>query len=221
MSDEYYTKGDLAAGLDEEASAFDQVPDDETVRAVVDRIEERNVAVSVVDDPDEARELLRERIPDGATVNDGHSTTLEELGFTDDLEAAEDFEYVGNRLAEIDDEAERAEVRREAVTADVFFDSVNAIAATGELLGANALGNGVGAWPFGAKNLVLVGSTNKIEPSWAAAVDRIREYALPLEDARAADVYGQGSVVGKLVSIEYERVDDRTELVLLDDRYGF
>lgn len=104
--------------------------------------------------------------------------------------------------------------------ADVFFDSVNVIAGTGELLGTKALRNGVGAWPFRAKRLVLVGSTNRIEPSWSAAVNRVHGYAL-LEDARAEEIYGQGSTVGKLMSIEYERVDDRTQFVLLDDQYGF
>lgn len=220
MADDYYTKDDFADELALDESRFDQLPAEDTLEEVVSNIEERNVAVHVCASGDEAREYLVEQIPQDATVMDGHSTTMEEIGFTDVLEDADGFEYVGNRLEELEDEA-RSEARRTATTADVFFDGVNAIAESGELLGANALGNGVGAWPFGAETLVLVGSSNKIVPNWTAAVERIREYALPLEDARAREVYGQGSVVGKLVSLEYERVDDRTQLVLIDDRLGF
>ncbi|WP_222916739.1 lactate utilization protein [Natrinema sp. SYSU A 869] len=221
MSNDYYTKDDFAGDLEIDDSRFDQDPDEETIDEAVSNIEERNIEVHVVDDGEAAREYLRDQIPDGAEVMDGHSTTLEEIGFTDDLEAADGFDYLGNRIGEIDDDEERFRARREAVTADVFVDSVNAIAESGELLGANALGNAVGAWAFGAESLVLVGSTNKIVGNWSSAVERIREYAYPLEDARAEEAYGQGSVVGKLVSLEHERVDDRTQLVLIDERHGF
>jgi len=221
MSDDYYAKDDLLGEREVDESRFDRAPDEETIETVVGNLEDRNVAVTVVEDGESAREHLRESIPDGAEVMDGHSTTLEEIGFTGDLEAAEGFEYLGNRIGEIDDDEERSRARREATTADVFVDSVNAIAESGELVGANALGNAVGAWAFAAESLVLVGSTNKIVDDWETAVERVREYAYPLEDARAEKVYGQGSVVGKLVSLEHERVDDRTELVLIDEPHGF
>ncbi|PGF16430.1 hypothetical protein CP556_10070 [Natrinema sp. CBA1119] len=221
MSDDYYTKNDFADELAVDESRFDRDPDDETIETVVSNVEDRNITVHVVDDGEAAREHLREQIPAGADVMDGHSTTLEEIGVTDDLEAADGFDYLGNRIGEIDDDEERSRARREATTADVFIDSVNAIAESGELVGANALGNAVGAWPFGAETLLLVGSTNKIVDDWETAVERVREFAYPLEDARAEEVYGQGSVVGKLVSLEYERIDDRTQLVLIDETHGF
>ncbi|QLK27573.1 lactate utilization protein [Natrinema zhouii] len=221
MSDDYYTKDDFTGELELDESRFDREPDDETIETVASNVEDRNIEVHIVDDGEAAREHLREQIPEGADVMDGHSTTLEEIGFTDDLEAEDGFEYLGNGIREIDDDAERSRARREATTADVFVDSVNAIAESGELIGANALGNAVGAWPFGAETLLLVGSTNKIVDDWETAVERVREFAYPLEDARAEKVYGQGSTVGKLVSLEHERVDDRTQLVLIDEPHGF
>lgn len=221
MPDDYYTKDDFRDELELDDERFDRVPSEETVETVVSNVEDGNVDVHRFDSGAAARDHLDAQIDEGETVMDGHSTTLQEIGFVDVLEAADGFEYLGNRIDEIDDDAERFEARRQAVTADVFFDSVNAVAESGELYGANALGNAVGAWPFAAKQLVLVGSTNKIEPSRAAAEARIREYALPLEDARAEAVYGQGSTVGKLVTLELERVDDRTQLVLIDEPHGF
>lgn len=221
MPDEYYTKADFSDELELDESRYDQQPDDDTIDDVVANIEDRNIEVHTFESGAEARAHLEAQISDGETVMNGHSTTLKEIGFTEVLEAADGFEFLDNQIEAIDDDEERFEARRNAVTADVFFDSVNAIAESGELLGANALGNSVSAWPFAAEQLVLVGSTNKIVPSWDAAVERIREYALPLEDARAEEVYGQGSTVGKLVSLEQERVDDRTQLVLLDERHGF
>lgn len=220
MTNDYHTKDDFTEELALDESQFDQLPDEETLATVVSNVEERNISVTVCESGDQARSYLAEQIPQGATVMNGHSTTMEEIGFTDILSTADGFEYVGNQLDELEDDA-RFEARRNATTADVFFDGVNAIAESGELIGANALGNSVGAWPFGAESLVLIGSTNKIMPSWTDAVERLREFALPLEDARAQEVYGQGSLVGKLVSLEYERVDDRTQLVLIKDQLGF
>lgn len=201
--------------------SLNDLPTEETIEETVENLEANGFDVVVVDSPADALAHVQSLIPAGASVMNGHSTTLEEIGFVDDLETADGFEYLGNRIAEIDDDEERSEARRQSVTADVFFDSVNAIAESGELVGANALGNAVGAWPFAARNLVLVGSTNKIVPSREAAIERVREYALPLEDARAQEVYDQGSTVGNLVTVEEERVDDRTQLVLLDERHGF
>lgn len=221
MASDYHTKDDFDDELDIDEERFDDRPDEETLETVVSNVEDRNIVVDVFDDGDAAREFLADQIPDGAAVMDGHSTTFEEIGFADTLEEADGFDYVGNALAEIEDDDERSTRRREATTADVFFDSVNAVAESGELVGANALGNAVGAWPFGAESLVLVAGTNKIEPDWETAVERVREFALPLEDARAREAYDQGSLVGKLVSLEYERVDDRTQLVLIDDELGF
>lgn len=221
MSDDYFTQSELDDDLAIEEEQFDRTPDEDTIEETVANLQNRNVAVHRFEEESAVRSHLRDQIGEGDTVMNGHSTTLKEIGFMEDLETADGFEYLGNRIQEIDDDQERSEARRNAVTADVFFDGVNAIAETGELVGANALGNAVSAWPFAAKNLVLVGSTNKIMPSWAAAVERVREFAFPLEDARAEEVYGQGSTVGKLVSLETERVDDRTQLVLLEGNYGF
>lgn len=221
MTDEYYTKSDFSDELDLDTDRFDQLPPDETIDEVVSNIEARNIDVHRFESSADACDHLAEQISNGDTVMNGHSTTLKEIGFMGILEAADGFEYLGNQIEQINDDQERFEARRTAVTADVFFDGVNAIAESGELLGANALGNAVSAWPFAANQLVLISSTNKIMSSWAAAAERVREYALPLEDARAEEVYGQGSTVGKLVSLEEERVDDRTQLVLLDEKHGF
>ncbi len=221
MPEEYYTKSDFRDELDLDERRFDQAPADEMIDEVVSNIEARNIDVYRFASSADACDYLAEQISADNTVMNGHSTTLKEIGFMDVLEAADGFEYLGNQIEQIDDDQARTAARRNAVTADVFYDGVNAIAESGELLGANALGNAVSAWPYAADQLILISSTNKIMPSWAAAVERIREYALPLEDARAQEEYGQGSTVGKLVSLEEERVDDRTQLVLLDDAHGF
>lgn len=215
------TKIDFTDEVNIDWDRFDQLPDDDTLATTVSNIEARNIAVEVFNDESDACDFLASLIQPGESVINGSSTTLKEIGFVDVLEEAEGFEYLWHEIRQIDDDQKRREARRHAQTADVWFDSPNAIAQSGELLAANAGGSGLGAWPYAAKRLVLVSGTNKIVPTYEDAEARIREFALPLEDARIKAGSGSGSVIGKFLSYEYESADDRTTLVLIHDSLGF
>lgn len=172
----YYPKTELASRLDLDAS-FDSLPDEATLHETKRNVEERNIAVSVFEDSVDALEYLKERIPVHATVMNGRSTTLHEIGFIEHLQQASNVSYLNGEIRQIDDEDERRDARRKAITADVFFDSPNTIASTGEIMGVNGLGTSIGAWPYAAKRLVLVSGTNKIVPTLEDAVERVREFA--------------------------------------------
>lgn len=79
----------------------------------------------------------------------------------------------------------------------------------------------VDAWPFAAKNLILVVGVNKIVPTLQDAMRRVREYAYPLEDARSKKVNGTPSRIGKCVILANEPQSSRTTLILVDDRLGY
>jgi len=201
---------------------LDTHPTDEELDAAVESLEASGFDVVVVEDADAALSELTAQIPAGAGVMDGHSTTLEEIGFMDHLmEGDHDWE---NRHAEvygIDDDAERQRARREAQASDYFVGSVNAIAATGELVAADASGSRIGAYPFAAENLLLVAGINKIVGDLDAALDRLENVAYPLEDARAQEAYGQGSMIGKQLIYRQEAEDGRTTLVLVRESLGY
>ena len=214
-------KDGYAESVDYDES-LDTHPTDEELDAAVENLEGRGFDVVVVDNAEAALEELTSRIPAGAGVMDGHSTTLEEIGFMDHLmEGDHDWD---NRHAEvygIDDDAERQRARREAQASDYFVGSVNAIAATGELVAADASGSRIGAYPFAAENLLLVAGTNKIVADLDAALDRLEAVAYPLEDARAQDAYGAGSMIGKQLIYRQEAEEGRTTLVLVRESLGY
>ncbi|MDS0260167.1 lactate utilization protein [Haloarcula sp. S1CR25-12] len=202
--------------------SLDEHPTDDELDAAVENLEASGFDVVVVDDAAAALAELESQIPAGAGVMDGHSTTLEEIGFMDHLmEGDHDWD---NRHAEvygIDDDAERQRARREAQASDYFVGSVNAIAGTGELVAADASGSRVGAYPFAAENLLLVAGTNKIVDDLDAALDRLENVAYPLEDARAQEAYGQGSMIGKQLIYRQEAEEGRTTLVLVRESLGY
>jgi len=80
----YPTKADYvdAVEIDE---TLDRLADAETVETTAASLRANGFSVAVVEDRETALEAVVERIPSGATVNLGHSTTLEEIGFVDYL----------------------------------------------------------------------------------------------------------------------------------------
>jgi L-lactate utilization protein LutB len=175
-----------------------------------------------VRDSEAALEKIKEIIPSGAEVMNGSSTTLIEIGFVEFLNSDQhswmDFHKT---ITSEDDKAKRDDLRRKALAAEYFLSGVNAIAMTGELVSCDATGSRVGAWPFAAKNLILVAGVNKIVPTLEDTLRRVREYAYPLEDARSKKASGTPSRIGKCVIMANERQSGRVILILIDDRLGY
>ncbi|KOX97619.1 MULTISPECIES: lactate utilization protein [Halorubrum] len=214
-------KADYAADADIDAE-LDELPDDETVEETVANLEERGFDAVVVDDADEALEAVTSRIPAGVSVMNGHSTTLEEIGFDEFLsEGDHEWESLPDRIWNIDDDAERQAARRESQTADYFLGGINAVAQTGELVAADLSGSRIGAYPFAAGNVVIVTGINKIVPTLDDALDRLESVAYPLENERAQEAYGVESAIAKQLIYRRETEEGRTTVVLVREQLGY
>ena len=201
---------------------LDELPDDETVEETVASLEERGFDVIVVDDADEALEAVTSRIPAGVSVMNGHSTTLEEIGFDEFLSDGDhEWESLPDQIWGIDDDAERQAARRESQTADYFLGGINAVAQTGELVAADLSGSRIGAYPFAAGNVVIVTGTNKIVPTLDDALDRLESVAYPLENERAQEAYGVESAIAKQLIYRRETEEGRTTVVLVREQLGY
>ncbi|HSD57683.1 MAG TPA: lactate utilization protein [Methanotrichaceae archaeon] len=217
-----YSAVNLLPELNVDANKWSRMPSGADIASTVQAIEARGIKVLRVKDGGAALEKIKEIIPSDAEVMNGSSTTLIEIGFDEFLNAGQhgwkDFHKV---ITSEDDKAKRNDLRRKAVAAEYFLSGVNAIAMTGELVSCDATGSRVGAWPFAAKSLILVAGVNKVVPTLEDALRRIREYAYPLEDARARKASGTPSRIGKCVILASERQSDRVTLILIDDKLGY
>ena len=174
------------------------------------------------DDADGALETVKSRIPAGVSVMNGHSTTLEEIGFVEHLtEGDHEWEALPNEIRSIDDDAERRAARRESQMADHFLGGINAIAGTGELVAADRSGSRIGAYPFAAGNVVIVSGINKIVPTLSDAFDRLESVAYPLENERAQEAYGIESAIAKQLVYRRETEAGRTTVVLVREQLGY
>jgi len=202
--------------------SLDQLPDDETVEETVANLEANGFDVVVVDSAAAALEAVEERIPAGASVMNGHSTTLEEIGFDDLLsEGDHEWESLPDEIWGIDDDAERQAARRRSQTADYFLGGINAISQTGELVAADLSGSRIGAYPFAAGNVVIVSGANKVVPTLDDAFERLESVAYPLENERAQEAYGVESAVAKQLVYRRETEEGRTTVVLVREPLGY
>jgi L-lactate utilization protein LutB len=214
-------KSDYVDDADVDAT-LDELPADETIEDTVSNLEANGFDVVVVDTADEALDTLKSHIPADASVMNGHSTTLEEVGFVDYLgEGDHDWESLPDEIWSIDDDAQRQAARRESQTADYFLGGVNAIAATGELVAADRSGSRIGAYPFAAGNVIIVSGVNKVVPTLDDALDRLESVAYPLENERAKEAYGVDSAIAKQLIFRQELEEGRTTVVLVRDRFGY
>ncbi len=161
-------------------------------------------------------------LPRGGLVSHGTSTTLIEIGLLDALNAPDAGFRYGNREWQAEpDPAKRGRLRaRLTAESDVFLGSVQAICETGEVVGADATGSRQAGYVYGPTKVIWVAGINKLVPTLDAGLRRLREVALPQEDARMKREGSAGSFVGKLVIYERER-PGRITLVLVGERLGF
>lgn len=202
---------------------YKTTPQEDVINKTVDAIKSRGITVILADTKEDALEKVKELIPEGKSIMNGSSRTLEEIGL---IEYLKDNSNIWNNLhvpAMMEkDQMKQTQLMKEAQLAEYFLGSVNAIAETGELVAADASGSRIGAYPFAAGNVLLVAGVNKIVPTLNEAITRIREYVLPLESERVKKEMGMpGSMIGKMLIFEREMFEGRTTLVLVKEKLGY
>lgn len=201
---------------------WDKMPDDNAINDAVTALKENGFKVLLEENAEQALACLKGLIPKGSEVMVGGSVTLEEIGFTEYL--AKGSHGWRNLYAETRkecDAAKRSELRRKAVAADYFVSGINAITMKGALVACDMSGSRVGAYPFAAKNLILVSGVNKLTGDLDEAFTRVREHAFPLTNKLTTKHYGFACCMAKWVILEREPTEGRTTIILVKSKLGF
>jgi hypothetical protein len=193
---------------------------EEAIQQVAERLRERNIEVVVVDDGDQAREVVLNRLPDGAEVHSGKSKTLQETGIFEAIQDPTHFDSLRQRFSKMDRQTQAREIRKLIAGPDYMLGSVNAITADGVLVAASATASQLGPYASSAGKVILVVGSQKIVPDLETALRRVHEHVLPWEDAQVRKVMNSGSFVGKTLIIEREWVDGRLTVVLVRQPIG-
>lgn len=173
---------------------------------------------------EEALEKIKELIPQGASIMNGASRTLENIGFVDYLK---DGNHGWNNLHEAilaeTDPAKKAEIRRHSVLSDFYLGSVHAATETGELLIASATGSQLPHIVFTSPNLIFVVGAQKIVPTLSDAWKRLEEYVIPLEDENMMNKYKAHTKLNKAVTFfgESAMMGRKVHVIFVNEILGF
>jgi len=199
---------------------FSTPASEETLLRVVAKLRERNIEGMIVDNGDDARKLVQERLPKGAEVHSGKSKTLQEAGIFDLIQDPNEYDALRLRYLKMDRQTQAREIRKLISGPDFMLGSINAVTEDGILVAASATGSQLGPYAGGAGKVILVVGSQKIVPDLETALRRIHDYVLPWEDAQVRQVLPAGSFVGKILVVEREWVTGRMTVILVRKPIG-
>ena len=182
-----------------------------------------------------AQQIVREDIlakTQAKSVSWGGSRTLMATGLVGELKNHSTLTVIDAFENNITRE-ESMERRRQAFRVDLYLTGCNAITETGLLVNLDRTGNRVAALTFGPRYVVVLVGRNKIVPDLAAAMNRIKNLAAPLNAMRLAkatpcaktavcqDCKGHDRLCNTWTITEKSLPSGRIKVILIDDELGF
>ena len=202
---------------------YEALASKESVNKAKKELEKRGIKVEFVNAKEDALKRLKELIPKNSEVMTGGSTTLEQIGFVNLLKS-KNHQWVNlkDKILAEKDKNKQNELRRLSIASQYFIGSVHAVSQAGEVLVASASGSQIPSYAFSSDNVIWVVGTHKIAKNLKDAFDRVRNYALPLEDKRMKSIGYSGSTIGKLLIFEREIMPNRKiTLIFVNEKLGF
>ena len=203
---------------------FDALKSSDAVMSTVGALTKRNFSAESVDSGAEALERIIELIPEGASVMNGASRTLEQIGY---IEYAKSDKHGWNNLhagivAEKDGKKQTA-LRKQATLSDFYLGSAHAVTEEGEIVIASNTGSQLPNIVFGSQNLIFVVSTQKIVPTLPDAFERIERYVMPLENENMQQKYGVNTARNKtlILSGENPMMGRKVHIIFVNEKLGF
>ncbi len=203
---------------------YSELASRESIQKTVKALHARGIEAIVVDNKEQALEKVKELVPNGASVNNGSSRTLEEIGLVDYLKG-ESHAWKNLHaavLAETDPQKQQ-ELRQQALFSDYYLGSLHALSENGEIVIASASGSQLPHLVFTSKNILLVVGSQKITATLDEALRRLREYVFPLENERMKSVGMGGSIISKILIVEHEPqfMGRNFKIILVNEKLGF
>lgn len=156
------------------------------LRRLKNSLEKNNFEVHLVNNQSEAKDVvLKDIIPKtGAKrISMGDSLTAINTGLFADIKDQSGLDFLDTFEKGIPIE-EAFRRRREALLVDLFITGTNAITQKGQLVNLDMVGNRIGAITFGPIYVIIMIGRNKIVPDLETAMDRVRNYAAPVNAIR-------------------------------------
>lgn len=190
----------------QDIASYDAIPADAVIEKTAAALRERGFSdVLIVMNRAEALEKIKSLVPAGASIMNGSSRTLEEIGFVDYLKAGQHGwnNFHETILAE-KDPAKQSALRKQSVLSDYYLGSVHALVENGQALIASNSGSQLPHIVYTSSNIIFVIGAQKIVSTLEAAWKRLEEYVIPLEDAHMMAAHNVHTYPSKIVLFNRE-----------------
>jgi hypothetical protein len=193
---------------------------------LTDELAKRNIEGYYCETKEDALEKALAMIPKDSVVSCGSSETLREIGL---LAALNNEGYHFLDPYAVEGGAAKDQIAHQALGADCFLMSSNAISVTGELVNIDGYGNRVAPLIFGPKNVIVIAGLNKVEPNLDAAVLRAKTYAamntmlIFKQDYSSFDELSKAAegACSQLVITSRSAIKGRIKVILVGECLGF
>jgi len=168
---------------------FNQPASGDVLEATKRALEEHGFVVKVAADAKSALDYITSLPKEGQSISSGGSRTLDEIGFKDwakNQTQFRDFKAEALAAEAKNDWVNASALRKQGSQADYYFSSLAAVTQDGSLMWGSLTGTRVS---INAGTLVLVVGTQKIVKDEAEGEERLYQWQLPIESARARVVY--------------------------------
>ena len=197
---------------------------------IVKALQSRNFDAYYVENSADAVQKALSLIPLDHVVSWGGSATLEQTGLLDAVKKRNkviDRDLAPNR-------EEKTALMRQALLADTFLTSANAISEDGQIVNIDGTGNRIAATIFGPTNVIFIIGMNKVCKTLDDAMSRARNYAAPVNAQRFPDLNTPCSVSGScadcksdhcicayILTTRFSKPAHKIKVILVNEVLGF
>lgn len=180
---------------------------------------------------EEAEKKAFSYLTEGCTVSFGGSMTLEETGMLTALRHDPNIHLIDRATAKSPEETKQ--MYHDALSADFFFMSTNAITADGELVNIDGTGNRVAALIYGPENVIIMAGMNKVAANIDEALSRVHNTATPMNCKRlnkktpcsttgvCADCLSPDCICNQVVITRRSGIENRIKVILIGEELGY
>ena len=200
------------------------------IDTVIKNMEKRGIQGHYCETKEEACEKILSMIQDKSLVSWGGSATINATGIKEKLldRNVELIDPYGTQ-----DPAESIERRRQALLADYFLMSSNAVTMEGELVNIDGTSNRVAALCFGPKKVIVVVGANKLAIGLDDAMARAKLNAAVPNNVRLKrnnpctvtgvcnNCLSKECICCNIVTTRYCSIPGRIEVLLVNENLGF
>lgn len=150
------------------------------IQKVMDNLKRKGFKPFYFETGNKATDFVLDLIPQNATVGIGGSMTVKELGLDQKL-VDKGAQVYAHAFLPPD---KQKDLFKLANSSEWYISSTNALTEGGDFVNIDGSANRISALAFGIPNVVYVLGVNKITHDLESAIDRVRNYASPLNVKR-------------------------------------